>query len=165
MGARGGFEGRKAIGFEASEGVGCKAPTDEKTSLFGPGLEGIGGQAKAPSPDLLRPCELRGLGGLEGFLRALLRNPVLSQLHGQAGRTVALTTDSNECLCETCIGQKAFFNELIEHSLEGLFGFGVRGELSRQLLTTVFSTGQGRNGPGLEAANSRHLNPNRATTT
>lgn len=156
MGARGGLEGRKAIGLEASEGVGCKASTDEKTGLFGAGLEGVGGQAKAPGPDLLRPRQLGGLGGLEGFLRTILRNPVLSQFHGQACRTVTLTTDANECLCKPCIGQKAFFDELIEHGLEGLFGFGVRGELSRQLLTTVFSTGQGRNGPGLQAANSRH---------
>ena len=156
VGARGGLEGRKAIGFEASEGVGCEAPTDEKTGLFGPGLEGVGGQAKAPRPDLLRPRKLRSLGGLECFLRTILRNPVLSQFHGQARRTVTLAADSNECLCETCIGQKAFFDKLIEHGLEGLFGFGVRGELSRQLLATVFSTGQGRNGPGLQTANSRH---------
>lgn len=104
MGARGGFEGRKAIGFEASEGIGCKASTDEKTGLFGAGLEGVGGQAKAPGPDLLGPRELGGLGGLECFLRTILRNPVLSQLHGQARRTVTLATDSNECLCKTCIG-------------------------------------------------------------
>ncbi len=104
MGAQHGLEGRKAIGFEASKGVGCKAPTDEKTGLFGAGLEAVGGQAKAPSPDLLRPCELRGLGGLEGFMRTILRNPMLSQLQSQAGCTVTLTTDSNESLCETCIG-------------------------------------------------------------
>lgn len=165
MGAWRGLEGRKAVGLQASEGVGCKATTDEETGLFGAGLEGVGGETKPPCPDLLRPRQLGSLCELKCFLGTILRNPVLSQFHGQACRTVTLTTDANECLCEPCVGQKAFFDKLIEHGLEGLFGFGVRGELSRQLLTAVFPAGQGRNGPGLQTTNSRHLNSNHARAT